>query len=275
MTDLFGKLIAMGKSNKSIHRPQAKSTTELLSCLAESPDTYAYFMALNDSEINPERAFKEEEAHLNKLVEYGLVNDDHDDYTLTEFGKEVHHACSALTNVATTTQDWSPLFTVLPSWNETVISPSFLEVADCVSGSAFTGNQGAERFLRGVREDSDAVLIDPLPPHRAVLAEEEVRAEVLLTESSVSESTVDDWSPSASQPIWYRWTQPEDIADNVLYTVEKRTTSVAVTESQFMIYAHDTTEPHQSVLAVASAQDVSNLAHEFRSLKSACSRCSE
>jgi len=265
----------MGKSDKSIHRPQAKSTTELLSCLAESPNTYAYFMALNDPEIDPERAFREEEAHLNKLVEYGLVNDAHDDYTLTEFGKEVHHACSALTNAATTTQDWSPLFTVLPSWNETVISPSFLEVAECVSGSAFTGNQGAERFLRGVREDSDAVLVDPLPAHREVLAEEETPVEVVLTESSISGPTLDDWSPSTSQPIWYRWTQPEGITDDILYTVERRSTSVAVTESRFMIYAHDNNEPHQSVLAVASAQDVSNLAHEFRSLKSACSRCSE
>lgn len=263
----------MGDEASSIHRPHAIATVELLTVLAASPNTYGYFMSLGDSDLNSERAYTPEEVESAALKDCGLLSDTADGHRLTELGEAVREACLALTDAAITIDEWEPLFRLLPAWDETILSRSRLRTAECVSGSAFTGNRGADELLRRVRNGDTVLFIDPQPAHRQLMADEGADIDIILTESSIAERPIDEWTPPCSPPSWYRYTAAEHVDTDVHHTVSRVSElSLVVVDGVLLLYIHDADDPYQSVLLELPDQRTAELVSQLRSLRTGCAQ---
>jgi len=265
----------MSDNRLSVHRPQAVVTVELLSHLADSPDTYGYFMAVGDSDLDPGRAYNSDDVDVDLLKRYGLLKEtsESDSPRLTELGETVRDICTTLTDAAIMIDRWENLFQLLPSWDETVLSRSLLQTAECVNGSAFTGNRAADEFLRRAEKDEDVLFIAPRPTHREILADESMDVDIILTGSSLSEGNLEEWTPSCSPPQWHRYVPSDRVSEEVERTVSlEAKTSVAVTDTALLVYVHNASDPHQSVLIKIPASNAADLVEEFRSLRTAAIR---
>lgn len=264
----------MSDSPSSVHRPQAVLTTEVLSHLAGSPNTYGYFMAVGNPNLDPERAYNSAEANIDTLKQYGLLCETSkaDGHRLTEFGKTVWDACTKLTDAAIMIDEWEDLFRLLPSWDETILSRPLLQTAECFTGSAFIGNQGADELLRRVHQEG-VLLIGPQPAHRKILAKEDADVDILLTDASISKGTPEEWTPSSSPPQWFRYAPSNQVSEEVERTITSEAkTSVAITDTALLMYVHDTADPYRSVLIEIPASSVSDLIEEILSLRMSASR---
>lgn len=264
----------MSDDTSSVHRPQAVITAEVLSHLADSPNTYGYFMAVGDPNLDSERAYKSDKANIDALKRYGLLSETSgsDGHRLTELGKTVRDTCTELTDAAVMIDEWEDLFRLLPSWDETILSRSLLQTAECVSGSAFTGNQGADELLRRVHEEA-VFLIAPRPAHREILAREGADADIVLMDVSISKDEPKEWTPPSSPPQWFRYVPSDRVSEEVQRTVTPEAkTSVAITDTALLMYVHDAADPHRSVLVEIPASSVPGLMEEFRSLRTAAAR---